>query len=201
MDYLLKKYEISGIKVSNSTISNIEGLLENLFLSSAELSSHTGLSKPIRLGRILNNIFVILQLVIVSTKKKDEIIDKLLDNSKLLLENNIFPFDGLYFYVIKSEPLKNAVLKRIVTAFISKSNLRYKYTPLFEKYYEKCTAKELEDFIKKILKTSDLKAIETKHENFDDILYAISLLPKEKKMRLKTISKINFIQILTHNCI
>lgn len=185
MDYLLNKYEISEIKISNSTISNMEGLLENLFLSSAELSSHTGLSKPIRLGRILNNIFVILQLVNVSTKKKEEIIDKCLNNSKLLLDNNIFPFDGLYFYAIKSEPLKKAVFKRVVNTFISKSNLRYKYTPLFEKYYKKCTAKELEDLIKKILKTKDLKAIETKHENFDEILYAISLLPKEKKDEIK----------------
>ncbi|MNU14930.1 hypothetical protein D3C71_30520 [compost metagenome] len=95
------------------------------------------------------------------------------------------PFDGLNFYAIKKESfISKTTLKKIVDIFLL-NNSRFRYFELLEKYFELCTEKELEKLIYKTLNINRLDDVNVKSIDFEDLLYAFSLLNQKNKDSLK----------------
>ncbi|MCX8523142.1 hypothetical protein OF897_04295 [Chryseobacterium formosus] len=183
--YLFRKYEIKTIRISMETFNKLEALVDNLLKSQIEFKKYSSVYSPLRLGRIINNIIAIITLVDKTPQQKENIILKILSNSKILLKYNLMPFDGLNFYAIKKESfIKKATLKKIAYILFL-NNSTYRYFEVLEKYFELCTEKEIEKLIYRVLKINTLDDINVKSVDFEDLLYAFSLLNQNNKDSLK----------------
>ncbi|WP_183084569.1 DUF4365 domain-containing protein [Chryseobacterium sp. 7] len=195
ISYLLKKYEITNLRVNHNILDRLELLINNLFDSYSEFSKHSSIFRPIRLGKIINNIIVILSLINVDNNEKENLVLKILSNSDKLKEYNLIPFDGLYFYAMKKETCVNKkTLEKIFNIFML-NNQRYNYIAVLEKYFELCDENEIEKILKSIFKINDFLDINTENEYFEDLLYSFSLLSKDSKEKLKN----KFDDILSEN--
>jgi len=189
--YLLRKYDIKEIKISENLIivKLLNERIENLIISKENIKDFSDWFLPIKIDKILSKIVLIITHLDIDYNEKVKLINKIIHLSNEMDDKHMIPYKELVNFVDSNESnITKETIKSIIDLFFFDKHKRYSFGRILNIYCEKCSEIEIEELIKSILKVKKLKdiSIDMNNQYLNKLFYAFTLLNNKSKKIITT---------------